>query len=169
MRNQPPSVETVPAPSRRHHAGEHDPFDGDPSIDTVAEGVIRGADSTGGKRKKGGKGRDQKRSAPVGGAPVGSAVGLSDAERSANALALVQGEIHPAADAVSDGDSQWQSIEAPHGGAILPPVALMGGEGLESLSLEQLATSEFVYNYELAWLDFNWRVLFQACLLYTSR
>ncbi len=155
MRNQPPSVEAPRAAGAgRPHPGEHDPFDGDPSIDTVAETVIRGADSLGAKRKKGAK-RDKSTA-------VGAGAELSEEERSAIALTLVPGEIHPAADSAMDGDAQWQSIDAPPGGAILPPLALMAGEGLESLSLDQLATSEFVYNYELAWLDFNWRVLFEA-------
>ncbi len=34
---------------------------------------------------------------------------------------------------------------------------------LDTLSLEALSTAEEVYNFELAWLDFNWRVLWEAC------
>ncbi|MCC6458178.1 MAG: polyphosphate kinase 1 [Caldilineaceae bacterium] len=33
---------------------------------------------------------------------------------------------------------------------------------LSSLSLDELSTSEIVYNRELSWLDFNWRVLNEA-------
>ncbi|MEZ4612347.1 MAG: hypothetical protein R2838_19260 [Caldilineaceae bacterium] len=33
---------------------------------------------------------------------------------------------------------------------------------LATLSLDELSTSEMVCNRELAWLDFNWRVLYQA-------
>ncbi len=33
---------------------------------------------------------------------------------------------------------------------------------LSSLSLDDLSTSDIVYNRELAWLDFNWRVLHEA-------
>lgn len=40
--------------------------------------------------------------------------------------------------------------------AYKPPV------DLSTLSLDELSTSEFVYNRELSWLDFNWRVLAEA-------
>ena len=33
---------------------------------------------------------------------------------------------------------------------------------LASLSLDELSNSEIVYNRELNWLDFNWRVLNEA-------
>ena len=46
---------------------------------------------------------------------------------------------------------------------ILPPVrAYVPDVVLSTLSLEALSHSEEVYNYELAWLDFNWRVLNEA-------
>lgn len=35
-------------------------------------------------------------------------------------------------------------------------------QDLTTLSLDALSTAESVYNYELAWLDFNWRVLYEA-------
>ena len=33
---------------------------------------------------------------------------------------------------------------------------------LDALSVDELVTSESIYNYELSWLDFNWRVLQEA-------
>jgi polyphosphate kinase len=53
-------------------------------------------------------------------------------------------------------------IVASEGGTVLPPETLQQVEGLAELSLDALSTSDQVYNNELAWLDFNWRVLFEA-------
>ncbi len=46
---------------------------------------------------------------------------------------------------------------------VLPPTpAYVPDVDLASLSLDELSTSEMVYNRELSWLDFNWRVLHEA-------
>ena len=45
---------------------------------------------------------------------------------------------------------------------IVPPHLVLPGKNLATYSLDLLSTSEDVYNYELAWLDFNWRVLHEA-------
>jgi polyphosphate kinase len=46
---------------------------------------------------------------------------------------------------------------------LLPPDSFLPPLSPDSLSLEALSTAEQVYNHELAWLDFNWRVLWEAC------
>ncbi|MCB0062387.1 MAG: hypothetical protein KDE19_09735, partial [Caldilineaceae bacterium] len=43
-----------------------------------------------------------------------------------------------------------------------PEHAYQPAVDLSTLSLEELSTSEAVYNRELSWLDFNWRVLAEA-------
>lgn len=45
---------------------------------------------------------------------------------------------------------------------VLPPVSHMPAVDLAALSLEVLSQAEEVYIYELSWLNFNWRVLYQA-------
>jgi polyphosphate kinase len=47
-------------------------------------------------------------------------------------------------------------------GATVPPSLVQPEVDLENLSLEYLSTAESVYNYELAWLGFNWRVLHEG-------
>lgn len=47
-------------------------------------------------------------------------------------------------------------------GATVPPNPVQPDLNLETLSLDYLSTSETVYNYELAWLTFNWRVLHEG-------
>lgn len=47
-------------------------------------------------------------------------------------------------------------------GATVPPTPVQPEIDVENLSLEYLANSEHVYNYELAWLTFNWRVLHEG-------
>ncbi len=45
----------------------------------------------------------------------------------------------------------------------IPPESVHPQVDLASLSIDALSTSEEVYFYELSWLDFNWRVLSEAC------
>ena len=53
-------------------------------------------------------------------------------------------------------ESIVEPIIQPREHAYQPPV------DLSTLSLDELSTSELVYNRELSWLDFNWRVLAEA-------
>lgn len=47
---------------------------------------------------------------------------------------------------------------------VMPPVSAYPTPAtpLDNLSLDELSTSPAVYNRELSWLDFNWRVLYEA-------
>ncbi|MEX1020607.1 MAG: polyphosphate kinase 1 [Litorilinea sp.] len=61
--------------------------------------------------------------------------------------------------ATGDAESTpWQGPQViqPHARAYVPDV------DLSKLSLDELSNSETVYNRELSWLDFNWRVLQEA-------
>ena len=61
--------------------------------------------------------------------------------------------------ATSAADATWTPPED----VVLPEVrAYVPDVDLATLSLDELSSSEMVYNRELAWLDFNWRVLYQA-------
>lgn len=65
--------------------------------------------------------------------------------------------------ALSDGihSSMWDHLRAPE--TILPPKRIYTSNlDLSTLSLDAISSSEEVYNYETAWLDFNWRVLNEA-------
>lgn len=63
-----------------------------------------------------------------------------------------------------DAAERADAIEpAPDNVVIIPPVSVHPQVDFASLSLEALSTSEEVYFYELSWLDFNWRVLQEAC------
>jgi polyphosphate kinase len=44
----------------------------------------------------------------------------------------------------------------------LPAVRPANAPDITHMTLEQLSNSEDVYNRELSWLDFNWRVLHEA-------
>ena len=46
----------------------------------------------------------------------------------------------------------------------MPPVSAYppSQTSLANLSLDELADSPAIYNRELSWLDFNWRVLYEA-------
>lgn len=61
--------------------------------------------------------------------------------------------------AAIDDESSMQPNEIP----IVPQVrAYDTKHDLAALSLGTLSTAESVYNYELSWLDFNWRVVYEA-------
>ncbi|MGL4651815.1 MAG: polyphosphate kinase 1, partial [Caldilineaceae bacterium] len=141
--------------------GHHDPFDGDPAIDTVAEELIRGADTIGAQHKGAAHTRGSDAGLVVAGDPA--AVNRGDTPSDSHALAQPEMQKVDGAPYATGVSSQpGTNPAAPAGGAIVPPEALMQVEGLDGLSLEQLAASDRVYNYELAWLDFNWRVLYEA-------
>lgn len=61
----------------------------------------------------------------------------------------------------------WRSI--PSSEMTMPPVSAypLSPNPLQNLSLDELVASPTVYNRELSWLDFNWRVLYQALDLRT--
>jgi polyphosphate kinase len=147
------SIPNAPWPPNR--PGHHDPFDGDPAIDTVPDQLIRGADAIG-RRKENSISGVAPSPASVAREPEAALAGATGSH------ALVQNELHPANGSVAGEGALLAHIEPAPGGVVLPPLALMQVEGLDALSIEALATSDRVYNYELAWLDFNWRVLFEA-------
>ncbi|MCB0107232.1 MAG: polyphosphate kinase 1 [Caldilineaceae bacterium] len=67
------------------------------------------------------------------------------------------GTVERTDDAVhANGSTAQPPVIQPAQHAYEPPV------DLSTLSLEELSTSELVYNRELSWLDFNWRVLAEA-------
>lgn len=65
--------------------------------------------------------------------------------------------------AAADGNGAPVSTTERAAETIVPPTrSYQPNFDLATLSLDALSTSEAVYNYELAWLDFNWRVLAEA-------
>jgi polyphosphate kinase len=46
--------------------------------------------------------------------------------------------------------------------SVMPPGLAFEAEAITTLSLDELSTSHLIYNRELSWLDFNWRVLSEA-------
>lgn len=66
---------------------------------------------------------------------------------------------------VRDAAAEPDATEPPPAPRVvtIPPDSVHPQVDLASLSIEALSTSEEVYFYELSWLDFNWRVLEEAC------
>jgi polyphosphate kinase len=61
------------------------------------------------------------------------------------------------------GDGFDGNADGAHDFSVMPPVADFEPElDLSTLSLDELISSPLVYNRELSWLDFNWRVLYEA-------
>ena len=56
-----------------------------------------------------------------------------------------------------------QTLDEEPGYTVMPPILVyMPSVEITQSSLDELASSPAVYNRELAWLDFNWRVLAEA-------
>ena len=90
---------------------------------------------------------------------------------SAEKLAAKEETLH----ATTNGNTAPPAFDQPPSGSTTPPLpvncqpviqptarAYQPEVDLSTLSLDELSTSEQVYNRELSWLDFNWRVLAEA-------
>ncbi|MFN8445231.1 MAG: polyphosphate kinase 1 [Caldilineaceae bacterium] len=66
------------------------------------------------------------------------------------------------ADAITSGGEPATKFALPSERIAPPKRVYTTPQALETLSLEVLSSAESIYNYELSWLDFNWRVLSEA-------